>query len=91
MKTREAITVTFDDWTQVPDSANLDAAFMSNESHVGLGIWFQLADTKPTELDGHTLPNADWFTFDTSDGSSVWLKAKRQVREGEVCRVRLSA
>lgn len=91
MKTRAAFDVSYDDWVEHPDSSSLEAAFLSNESTAGLGIWYQLTDTKPTEQTGHSLHPADWVAFDTADGSSVWLKAKRKVGDYEVCRVRLSA
>lgn len=91
MKTKSALDVTYKDWIKYPDSAGLEAAFLSNESSSGIAIWYQLSDVTPTDNDGHTLGNADWIAFDTKDGSSLWLKAKRNILDHETCRVRLSA
>ncbi len=91
MKTKEALDITDKSWTVYPESSGLEAAFLSNESSRGIALWYYLSDVEPTENDGHSLRESDWIAFDTSDGSSVWLKSKNKLRDGEVAKARISA
>ena len=91
MKTKESFDVSHDDWVEYPESSGLDAAFMTNESSRGITMWYQLSESKPTYDGGHTLHESDWVSFDTKDGSSLWLKSKKEAASGEVARVSLSS
>lgn len=91
MKTQPALNVIYDDWIEYPNSNDLDHAFLSNESSRGITIFYYLSETKPIELDGHSLRDSDWVLFDTKGGVSLWLKASRPLENFEIGRVRMSS
>lgn len=91
MKTQSALDLIDENWIEFPNSSDLEAAFLSNESQSIIDVWYQLTDSKPNDEDGHSLHYKSWVYFDTKDGNSLWLKPKRTILSGESCRVRLSA
>lgn len=92
METKAAITPTADDWMEYPDTAAMsEGGFLSNESSTGIGLWFQVTSSKPTDNTGHSIPVEGWVMLPITAGTKVWVKAKRNPRAGEYCEARITA